>query len=130
MNKGGYLLRFVDVVLILLFGFIVISDVDEDSQIILPSSYQAELVPPESEFMLFIGIDSSGQYFDERENVRIPTNSSLRNYITRKRNEYGSNLKVRIRANFDTEAKYVMIVAQICDDLGVKKAIDVRKTSK
>jgi len=130
MNKGGYLLRFVDVVLILLFGFIVISDIDEDSQIILPSSYKAELMPPESDVVVFIGIDSSGGFFDERENLSITTTNSLRNYITRKRNESGDKLKVRIRANFDTEAKYVMQAAQICDDLGVKKAIDVRITSK
>jgi biopolymer transport protein ExbD len=87
MNKGGYLLRFVDVVLILLFGFIVISDIDEDSQIQLPSSYQAELMPPESDIVVFIGIDSAGGYFDERENLGIASAGSLRNYILRRKNE-------------------------------------------
>ena len=130
MNKGGYLLRFVDVVLILLFGFIVISDLDEDSQIILPSSTETEFIETDMEEILYIGITKDGQFIDERQNRLIPDQMTLVDYIRRMKNRQGDLFKVRIRANYDTPAMYAIQVAQICDDLEVKKAIDVRLTSR
>lgn len=130
MKQGSYLLRFVDVVLILLFGFIVISDIDEDSQIILPSSTETEQSEAELFDVIYIGITPEGTYFDERENVSLSTSDDLKNYIQRHQNRYGEMAKVRIRANYDTQASYTIEAARICDEVGVKKAIDVRLISR
>lgn len=130
MRKGGFLLRFVDVVLILLFGFIVISDIDEDSQIVLPESSETEQADPELFDVIFIGITSEGAYFDERENISFASADDLRNYIRRHKNRYGEDAKVRIRANYDTQASHTIEVARICDELGVKKSIDVKLISR
>ncbi|MDZ7765861.1 MAG: biopolymer transporter ExbD [Melioribacteraceae bacterium] len=126
MGRGSYLLRFVDVVLILLFGFIVISDIDEDSQIVLPSSSETERFEPGAEIILFIGITSDGEYIDERENIILKNENQLRNYISKHKNKFGELAKVRIRANYDSQAQYAITAAQICDDIQVKKAIDVK----
>jgi biopolymer transport protein ExbD len=126
MKKGKYLLRFVDVVLILLFGFIVISDIDEDSQIVLPSSYEAEITKPSNEIVLFIGVTTNGDYIDEREKILLNSESALRDYIRSHKNRFGDVAKVRIRANYDTQSLYAMRVAQICDELDIKKSLDVR----
>lgn len=126
MKKGGFLIRFVDVVLILLFGFIVISDIDEDSQIILPESTETELSDPELSDVIYIGITSDGSYFDERQNIEFSSLNSLRNYIQQHKNRFGEDAKVRIRANFDSKASHTIEVASICDEVGVKKSIDVR----
>ncbi len=128
MKRGRFLLRFVDVVLILLFGFIVISDLDEDSMIVLPSSSETALPPLGPEVVLYIGITSDGNFIDERENVQLQDTVQLRRYIQNHRNRFGELAKVRIRANYDTRAKYTMQVAEICDDLNISKAIDVRLT--
>jgi len=130
MRKGGFLLRFVDVVLILLFGFIVISDIDEDSQIVLPESSETEQADPELFDVIYIGITSEGVYFDERENISFASADDLRNYIQRHKNRYGEDAKVRIRANYDTQASHTIEVARICDELGVKKSIDVKLISR
>lgn len=130
MKQGSYLLRFVDVVLILLFGFIVISDIDEDSQIILPSSSETEQSEAELYDVIYIGITPDGTYFDERENVSFNTPNDLQNYIQQHQNRYGDQAKVRIRANYDTQARYTIEAARICDEVGVKKAIDVRLLSR
>lgn len=130
MRKGGFLLRFVDVVLILLFGFIVISDIDEDSQIVLPESTETEQADPELFDVIYIGITSEGVYFDERENISFASADDLRNYIQRHKNRYGEDAKVRIRANYDTQASHTIEVARICDELGVKKSIDVKLISR
>lgn len=126
MKRGRFLLRFVDVVLILLFGFVVISDIDEDSQIILPSSSQTEMFKAGAEVILFIGITTDGKYIDERENILFPSEQQLAVYIAQHKSQYGNLAKVRIRANYDTQASYAIRLAQICDDIGINKALDVR----
>jgi len=130
MKKGGFLLRFVDVVLILLFGFIVISDIDEDSQIILPESSETEQAEPELYDVIYIGILSDGTFFDERQNISFASSDDLRTYISRHKDRFGDDAKVRIRANYDTQASHTIEVAGICDELGVKKSIDVRLISR
>lgn len=130
MRQGSYLLRFVDVVLILLFGFIVISDIDEDSQIILPSSTETEQSEPELHDVIFIGITNEGLYFDERENISFATSNDLRDYIRRHKNRFGEDAKVRIRANYNTEARHTIEAAKICDEIGIKKSIDVQLLSR
>ena len=123
-------MRFVDVVLILLFGFIVISDIDEDSQIILPESSETEQAEAELYDVIYIGILSDGTFFDERQNISFASSDDLRTYIRRHKNRFGDDAKVRIRANYDTQALHTIEVARICDELGVKKAIDVRLVSR
>lgn len=130
MSKGGFLLRFVDVVLILLFGFIVISDIDEDSQIVLPESTETEQSDAELFDVLYIGITSDGTFFDERENISFATSGDLRTYMQSHKQRFNENAKVRIRANYDTQASYTIEVASICDELGIKKSIDVRLISR
>jgi len=130
MKNSRFLLRFVDVVLILLFGFIVISDIDEDSQIVLPSSSETEMFTPGAEIVLYIGITSDGDFIDERENILFPTELELKNYIRQHKRRYGDLAKVRIRANYDSKAQRAIRAAQICDDLDIKKAVDVRLLSR
>ncbi len=130
MKRGRFLLRFVDVVLILLFGFIVISDIDEESQIILPSSSEAEMFKAGAEIVLFIGITTDGNYIDERENILLSTEQQLTSYIRQHKSRYGELSKVRIRANYDTHARYAIKLAQICDEIGIDKALDVRLLSR
>lgn len=130
MKNSRFLLRFVDVVLILLFGFIVISDIDEDSQIELPSSTETDLLTPGNEIVLYIGITSEGDYIDERENILLQTEQDLKSYIRRHKNRYGDLAKVRIRANHDAKAIYTIRAAQICDELEIRKAVDVRLLSR
>jgi len=126
MKNSNYLVRYVDVVLILLFGFIVISEIDQDSQIVLPSSYEAEMSRPGNEVMLFIGITSDGRYIDEREKYLLENEEIVRDYIRIHQSRFGSSAKVRIRSNFDSKTKHVIALAQICDELKVNKSIDVR----
>lgn len=130
MKSGGFLLRFVDVVLILLFGFIVISDLDEDTQIVLPESQETEQTGPDLEQVVYISITSEGDYLAEAENLQFASNDDLESYIQAKKNEFGENLKIRIRANHDTQVTYAIVAAQMCDRLQIQKAIDVRLLSR
>ena len=123
-------MRFVDVVLILLFGFIVISDIEEESLIDLPKSTETEVTAPDAELVTYIGISSSGILFDERNDVRFRSLDDLRRYLSIRKDRLGAdNYKVRIRANYDTPTSFVIPVANLCDELEIRKSIDVELVS-
>lgn len=130
MSPGGGLIRLIDVVFILLFGFISISEVSEKSQIELPKSSETPPSNPDKEEVLFVGIDSHGRYLVENENKTVLGAENLYAYLSEKvtaANERGAPFRVRIRSNWDTPIKYTMAAADICDHLNVQKGIDVRR---
>jgi biopolymer transport protein ExbD len=126
MKRGGYLIRFVDVVLILLFGFIIISDIEDNSEIILPKSTETPPIPPDFEELIYIGVTSEGIYLLEDETMEVTSREELEKYLVRKKDLYGDFLKVRIRSNYDTPVYYAFAAAQLCDGFGIKKALDVQ----
>ena len=129
---SGSLIRLIDVVFILLFGFISISEISERSKIELPESAETPPSHPDKEKVLFLGIDSEGKYLVENETKVIFSPQDLFYYLQGKAAEVrqsGDELRVRIRSNFDTPIKFTMAAADICDNLQVQKGIDVRRTN-
>ena len=128
MNQGGIVIRLIDVVLILLFGFISISEISSKSLIDLPKSSQTNYSLPDKENLLIIGITPDGQYLIENENEIISSFISLRFYIENKNEENIQNkieTRVRIRSNWDTPIKHTIALANLCDHLRIPKGIDV-----
>lgn len=126
MGKSGFVVRFVDVVLILLFGFISISSV-RATEIDLAESSEAPAPLPETEAVLFVGIRPDGTYLvdDERSEVRGAVN--LLRFIGSELTRLGDQpIKVRIRASHDTPMRYLVDAARVCDELGVPKALEVQ----
>ena len=125
MKKGSYLLRFVDVVLILLFGFIAISDISEESVIELPKSSEMSQMRANTDIILFLSITPDGSVIDEERKIFLRSDKDIESYVKQHQQKFGASAKVRIRANFDTKAEIVTKVATICDQLGIKKSIEV-----
>ncbi len=130
MGSGATLIRLIDVVFILLFGFISISEVSQKSKIELPKSTETPLSSPDQEEVLFVGIDSGGTYLVENESQAIASPQGLYAYLSQKAeqavNEH-HKLRVRIRSNWDAPIRYTMIAADICDHLRLQKGVDVRR---
>ncbi len=130
MSKRSMMLRLIDVVLILLFGFISISEVSDKSEVVLPTSSMTPVTPPDREELLVVAISESGDYLVEHEQRRLETPKALYNYLLQMRNEArtrGSAVRVRVRPHKSTPIKYTMAVAAICDNLSVPKGLDVRR---
>ncbi|HEX9654838.1 MAG TPA: biopolymer transporter ExbD [bacterium] len=130
MGNSGSLIRLIDVVFILLFGFISISEINERSRIKLPESVETPPSNPDKEHVLFVAIDSAGLYLVENETQIISDAPTLYNYLKTKTQEslsHNEELRVRIRSNFNTPIKYTMAAADICDNLNIPKGIDVRR---
>jgi biopolymer transport protein ExbD len=132
MSRGGTLLRLIDVVFILLFGFISISEINQKSKIELPQSSEIPPSNPDKDEVIFLGIEASGAYLVESEELQLTGITDLWHYLQQKTqaaNERGEMFRVRIRSNWDTPVKYTMAAADICDHLNIPKGIDVRKVT-
>lgn len=134
MTSGNAtVIRLIDVVLILLFGFISISEISSRSVLELPKSTQMAYVYPDKEELLIIGITNEGKFLVEDESKIITDFGTLRDYVETKRLENTKNkidTRVRIRSNWNTPIKYTLAVANLCDQLGIPKGVDVILESK
>jgi len=127
MERPGYILRFVDVVLILLFGFISISSI-ESTDIELPESTETKILAPDREEVIFVGVQQDGSFLVEDETRTIPGLRGLQAYLLQKRDSYekGVPIKVRIRCSKTAPMQYLMRAASLCDELGLRKSIEVK----
>ncbi|MDZ7332272.1 MAG: biopolymer transporter ExbD [candidate division KSB1 bacterium] len=129
MTSGNAtVIRLIDVVLILLFGFISISEISSRSVLELPKSTQMAYVYPDKEELLIIGITKEGKFLVEDESKVITDFGTLREYVETKRLENIKNkidTRVRIRSNWNTPIKYTLALANLCDQLGIPKGVDV-----
>ncbi len=125
MGKSGFVVRFVDVVLILLFGFISISSV-RATEVELARSTEVPAPPPELEEVVFVGIRPDGTYLLDDETVEIRGARALLERLAVEVEALGPvPVKVRIRASRDAPMRYLVDAARVCDQLGVPKALEV-----
>lgn len=133
MFKKGIILRLVDVVLILLFGFISISEVARQSKIELAKTTQFPVEKLEREETIFIAVTSDGNFLVEDESVLIKDINSLKNYLLSKKVEFrnlNAKARVRIRSNWDAPIKYTLAISELCDKLNIKKSVDVMRVER
>jgi biopolymer transport protein ExbD len=130
MTQGGMIVRLIDVVMILLFGFICSSQLSEQSKITLPTTFELATSNPDPEIAEFVGILKDGTYLLSHEKLATRDLNRLARYLTQKKAELtdaGYTMRVRLRANFDTPIRYVMRAADLCDRLQILKSVEVRK---
>lgn len=128
LSQGGIVIRLIDVVLILLFGFISISEISSKSLIHLPQSKEMVYSLPDKEDLLIIGITDEGKFLIEDESEMVSDFNALKYFIVTKYNENLKNnieTRVRIRSNWNTPIKYTLAVANVCDMLKIPKGMDV-----
>ena len=126
MGKSGFVVRFVDVVLILLFGFISISSV-RATEIDLAESTETPAPAPETEEILFVAIRADGTYLLDEERIEVQGVRELLSFVASELDRLGDRpVKVRIRASHDTPMRYLVDAARVCDELGVPKALEVQ----
>lgn len=133
MSRGGVIVRFIDLVLILLFGFICSSELSQQSKIVLATTSELPPSNPDPEIVVFVGIKKDGSYFYDEERKRTQDIQELEEFLLRKKNELAPTrykMRVRLRANYDTPIRFVMRAADLCDRLEVAKSVDVRMGAK
>ena len=131
MRNDRFLVRFVDVVLILLFGFISISQVQKRSVVSPPKSSETLKSQADDDIDVFIAVTETGAFLVDNESRSLNTMDALVGYIQQKKQQYGADrLKIRIRSDDTAPIQYAIAIAEICDNEGVDKALDVRLTNR
>jgi biopolymer transport protein ExbD len=125
MGESGYLLRFVDIVLILLFGFICISSI-KPSTVTPPKSSEAPYKNIDPNQIVYVSIQDNGTFLVEDESRSISSTERLRAFLRQKRQSIGrSAMKARLRSSRSAPIYYLMQAAKICKQLGIRKSIEV-----
>lgn len=130
MNRSNLMIRLIDVVFILLFGFIAVSQIGSATPIEPPKSSEAMEAAPDDAHTVIVGVTKEGTYPVEAGNLILTSHRELRQYIMQKAKQAqseGAQLGVRIRANWDSPVEYGMAVAKLCRDMGLAKGLDVVK---
>jgi len=129
--RGGLIVRLIDVVLIILFGFIAISDIQVKRQIRLPGPSQKEEKPQEENEFIFVKIDRKGKFLVEVENKRVLKSrdlNKLRKCLVKTASDL-SREKKRPVVIIDPEAEAILQttidVFDICEEENLPKSIHI-----
>ena len=136
MLKGGLMLRLIDIVFILLFGFLAISEIVPQHPIEPPKSSEKDSQKQKKEKIFFLGITRSETYIletPENETFNHLNFMQVRTILDDISSQMGADnkgVRVHICSNWDLPIKYAMDVADICDANNILKSIVVRKIEK
>lgn len=131
MNKGGLLIRLIDVAMIILFGFIAISDIKVRAQIKLPSDKveQEQQENQKEPALLFVKIDmnSGVRLTDYAEVDEVMMVDQLENRLLELRSGFkssGQDLVVLVEPHEDSIIQHTIDVLDICERHNIAKNIN------
>ena len=125
------LIRLIDIVLIVLFGFIAIAKLDNQRKIELPKSKEAPPMIPDTLDVVHLTITQTGELFIDLD--QEPSEySEVEEYLFLRKQDKMKNiedtlytLKVTIRAEGMAPFKFVRETAEMCDRLEIPRSIMV-----
>src|SRR5574341_1306378 len=103
--SAGMIVRMIDIVMILLFGFICTAELSSQSNITLPATVELPPVNPDPEMVVFVGIQPDGGYLIENEAGQTHDLEVLKQFLFMKKNLLAQSrykMRVRLRANWNT----------------------------
>lgn len=133
MSSSNLIIRLIDIVLILLFGFLVISEIDKKSPVKLPQSDAKMKKLNYEEELLVVGIKDKSTYIIEAEDITYNNIPAVLNKIEIRRHsldEIGRKLRVRIRSEWSLPIKYTMRIANYCRSQNIPVGMDVHTFTK
>ncbi|KAA3620419.1 MAG: hypothetical protein DWQ05_00310 [Calditrichaeota bacterium] len=130
MAQGSLMVRMIDVVFILLFGFIAVSQISKAEAIEPSKSTEAEAKAPEGAYIAIINVRSNGVYTADGGDTILRNTNEVRRYLSneiKKAKADKKQLGVRIRSSWDAPARKTLAVAKVCRGLDIPKGLDVVK---
>lgn len=132
MTNKGFLIRFIDIGLIVLFGFVMISDIDELSQVELSAAAEADSVQVDREPPVFVtvSITEKGEFDVALEDLTIaaaiPSVDTLRQVLLEARDSYASDDRetvVLIQPDLMSTVQKTVDVMDLCESLGIPRSL-------
>jgi len=129
MSSGSTVIRYIDICMNLLFGFICFSELSRHDKIELATTVELKPAPPDAEMVVFVGVQTNGIYLLDGEKIRTPDPDIVERYLLARKSELAQKkykMRVRVRANYDTPVRFVMRAVDLCDRIDVARSVDVR----
>lgn len=134
MATRGFLIRFIDIGLLVLFGFLMISDIEASSRVELAGAGEPadEMREPESErSIVVVEVDADGSFLigpggPGRDVVRVADPEALAEALRALAAEHesaGRRTLVLIEPHPASEVQRTVDVMDICDRLGLDKSL-------
>lgn len=132
MQKGGIIIRLIDVAMIILFGFIAISDIKVRAQIKLPSDepQQEQQNEPKEPVLIFVKVDEAQGFVVERDEEvifstsdKIELEANLANLVNFN-GTIGQETVVLISPDEDSPIQLTVDVLDICERNQIPKNIN------
>ncbi|KAA3657737.1 MAG: hypothetical protein DWQ10_12635 [Calditrichaeota bacterium] len=130
MGNGNLMIRMIDVVFILLFGFIAVSQISKAEALEPSQSTEAEEKAPEGAYVTIINVRSNGVYSANGGDMILRTPNDVKSFLVsemKRAKKDEKKLGVRIRASWDAPSRKTLAVAKVCRELNVPKGLDVVK---
>ena len=126
MSRTGFIVRLVDVVLILLFGFISISNA-RDSALDLVESDEMSPSHVDNYEVIFMGVLDDGRYLLEKRGSVLGDITEVRTYLLQEKRLHASMpLKVRIRASKKAPVQQVFALTALCKEINIENTLEVK----
>ncbi len=127
LTRGGLIIRLIDIALIILFGFISISDIRIQTQIKLPTPVKDYRASSQYE-VVFVKIDSTSAFhLIEKEPVSRAMDLEGLEEQLQKRAEYyralGKEIVVLVQPDGETPVQLTVDVLDLCRKLNLKRNI-------
>ncbi|MDZ7344413.1 MAG: biopolymer transporter ExbD [candidate division KSB1 bacterium] len=136
IKSGGTIIRLIDVALNILFGFIVITDIQPKSQIKLPSPQELELPPVEQRYdYVIVKIDAAGEFRLEAEEQVLGAfqNLSELEFFLRQRGEQSAREGRQTIVVIDPEETSILQrtidVFDLCERNGIAKSVHFKEVT-
>lgn len=136
MATRGFLIRFIDIGLIVLFGFLMISDIEASSRVELASAggEEEEIVPdePDDRSLVFVTVMPDGGFaLSEPDSLAPPTGvvrgtEALAGALTARSARHeaaGSETVVVIQPDPDSPVQFTVDVMDVADRLTLTKSL-------
>ena len=126
MSRSGFIVRLVDVVLILLFGFISISNARDSALDLIESDEMTPSLVDNYE-VIFLGVLDDGRYLLEKRGSILGDIDEVRTYLLQERRLHSNiPLKVRIRATKNAPVQKVFALTSLCKDIDIANTLEVK----
>jgi len=133
MSKKSVIIRLIDIVLILLFGFLVVSEINKKSPVKLPQSDVKVKREIDEEELMIVGIKEDTTLYLEGEDRAIASINELYGLILFRNESFnGLNRKfrVRIRSEWNLPIKYTMRIANFCRNNNIPVGMDIHNIGR
>ena len=139
MQRRGLIIRFIDIGLLLLFGFLMISDLDKTSQIRIPDKLTWDQLTSDEDQVHYLGVSvKQNDIYEitdlEEEEVlheEIQSPEELQFMLQTLKDRYdteGKSLAVLVEPESDSRMQRLIQVLDVCERLGIKRSVNLDLT--